>query len=327
LKKCTPGAPPTFSPTGPRSTGRKAMVSQALADVLRFLRCTTSDEQAEQQGDGPLLRRVSAGRDEEAFAVLLQRHGPMVLGVCRQVLRDTHDAEDAFQATFLVLARKAASIRRQESLAAWLHRVAVNISRTASADTARRRAYERQAVLLSGARAVDDVALRECQLLLHAEVDRLPPKYRVPVILCYFEGQSHDEAAHQLGWPLGTVKGRLARARQLLRTRLVRRGLALTAAGIGAALAQGAAAVAVPPALLAPTLRGALSFATGGAVAGASVSAKALALATGAVQGMTGTMATRLVALLLAVGLIASLVAATAPQPQRGAAAPAPEQA
>src|SRR5262249_44096546 len=207
LKKCTPGAPPTFSPTGPRSTGRKAMVSQALADVLRFLRCTTSDEQAEQQGDGPLLRRVSAGRDEEAFAVLLQRHGPMGLGGCRQVLPDTHDAEDAVQATFLVLARKAASIRRQEPLAAWLHRVAVNISRTASADTARRRAYERQAVLLSGARAVDDVALRECQLLLHAEVDRLPPKYRVPVILGYFEGQSHDEAAHPLGWPLGTLKG------------------------------------------------------------------------------------------------------------------------
>src|SRR5262249_15606606 len=154
---------------------------------------------------------------------------------------------------------------------------------------AHRRAHERQAALLSGARAVDDIALRECQALLHEEVDRLPSKYRVPVILCYFEGKTHDEAAQQLGWPLGTVQGRLARARHLFRARRAGRGLALSVAGTAAALARGAAAVTVPPALFAPTLRAAVSFAAGGPVPGAS--AAALALAKGAVQGMTRTMA------------------------------------
>src|SRR5262245_64564191 len=150
------------------------MASPPLAGVLRYVRHLVRPEGRGDQSDRQLLEQFIGQRDEGAFAALLERHGPMVLGVCRQVLRDAHDAEDAFQATFLVLARKAASIRRQESLAAWLHRVAVNIARTASADTARRQAHERQAVLLSGARAVDDVALRECQSLLHEEVDRLP---------------------------------------------------------------------------------------------------------------------------------------------------------
>jgi RNA polymerase sigma factor (sigma-70 family) len=298
------------------------MASPLLTGVLRYIRALATPTGSGDRSDAELLRRFVGRRDEGAFAALLERHGPMVLGVCRQVLGDIHDAEDAFQATFLVLARKAPSIRRRESLAVWLHRVALNIARTASADAARRRAQERGSVVRAPTRPVaDDVALREWQLLVHAEVDRLPEKYRVPVVLCYFEGKSHDEAAHQLGWPLGTVKGRLARARQLLQIRLVRRGLTLTAAGI-TTLAQGTSVVAVPPALMAPTLRAALQFATGGAVPGASASANALALAKGAVQAMTGTMATRLAALLLAVGLIASLVAATAPRTQRGATPP-----
>src|SRR5262245_30612636 len=123
------------------------MASQALADVLRFLRCTTSAEQAEQQGHGQLLQQFGVHRDEGAFAELLLRYGPLVLGVCRQVLRHAHDAEDAFPATFLVLAKRAGSIRRQESLAAWLHRVAFNLSRTASAAAQSRRAHERRSVV------------------------------------------------------------------------------------------------------------------------------------------------------------------------------------
>src|SRR5262249_38076663 len=151
------------------------------------------------RGDADLLRQFVARRDESAFATLLERHGPMVLGVCRQVL-GAHDAEDAFQATFLILARKAASVRRQASLAAWLQRGAVNVARTARAGAARRRAHERQAVLMARATPAEDEALREWQPILHEEVDRLPPKYRVPVVLCYFEGRTHDEAARQLGW-------------------------------------------------------------------------------------------------------------------------------
>src|SRR5262249_26304778 len=165
------------------------MFSSRLAGVLRSARVLTGP--AGDHSDAELLRQFVTQRDEGAFAALLERHGPTVLGVCRHVLHDAHDAEDAFQATFLVLARKAPSIRRQESLAAWLHRVAVNVARTASADTARRQAHERGSVVRSHTSpVVDEVALRECQSLLHEEVDRLPPKYRVPVVLCYFERQS-----------------------------------------------------------------------------------------------------------------------------------------
>src|SRR5262249_6375527 len=154
------------------------------------------------QSDSHLLRRFVGGREEDAFAALLLRHGSLVFEVCRQVLRDGHDAEDAFQATFLVLARKAATVRRHESLAAWLHRVALNIARTAKASAAQRRDHERQAGLMPRTTPVDDVAPRDWEPLLHEEVDRLPEKYRVPVVLCYLEGKTHDEAARQLGWPL-----------------------------------------------------------------------------------------------------------------------------
>src|SRR5262245_58089573 len=266
------------------------MAKASLNLVLRQLRKLIRIPPGDEQSDGALLGRFVAARDEAAFATLLRRYGPLVLGVCRQVLHDDHAADDVFQATFLVLARKAASIRRHESLAAWLHRVAVNLARTARTSAAKRQRHERQAGVMAQESSPDEVLLSDWQPILHEEVDRLPQKYRLPVVLCYFEGKSHDEAAHQLGWPLGTVKGRLARARQLLRTRLARRGLALTVAGITAALAQGAGAVTVPPALFAPTLRAALSFAAGGPPPGASVSAHALALARGAVQGMTGTM-------------------------------------
>src|SRR5262245_25457785 len=265
------------------------MAGPPLAGVLRYVRALAGTTDI-GPGDAELIARFVARRDEGAFAALLERHGALVLGVCRLLLGEA-DAEDAFQATFLVLARRAASIRRQESLAAWLHRVAVNVSRSHQSGAIRRRTHERQAVLMAQARPADE-APRDWQPVLHEEVDRLPEKYRVPVALCYLEGKTHDEAARQLGWPLGTVKGRLARARDLLRTRLARRGLALTAAGTAAALAQGASAVTVPPALFAPTLRAAVSFATGGSVPGAS--AAALALAKGAVQAMTGTLATRL---------------------------------
>src|SRR5262249_7924303 len=161
------------------------------------------------------------------------------------LLGDPHAAEDAFQATFLVLAKKAASLHRHEGLTAWLHRVALNIARTAVADTARRRTHERQAALLTQPTNADDVALADWQALLHGEVGGLPEKYRLPVVLCYFEGKTHGEAARQLGWPLGTIKGRLARARDLLRPRLARRGLALATATLAVTVTQGAARAAL----------------------------------------------------------------------------------
>jgi RNA polymerase sigma factor (sigma-70 family) len=278
------------------------MANQTVAHVLRYLRHLASDKAGDEQDDSELLNQFVAHRDEAAFAVLLKRHGPLVLGVCRQVLRDAHAAEDVFQAAFLVLARKAGSIRRQESVAAWLHRVALNLAQTARTANARRKAHERQAVLMSVPHRVDEAALRDWQPLLHEEVDRLPQKYRVLIVLCYIEAKTHNEAARQLGLPLGTVKGRLARARDLLRTRLVRRGLALSAGGVCWTLQRSAALGSVPPVLLGHTFRAAMLYAAGGTIGTSAVSAQALALAKGALPTMN---ATKLVVMILAVGLMA----------------------
>jgi len=180
--------------------------------------------------DAELLERFALRRDdaaEAAFETLLARHGAMVLNVCRQVLGDSHAAEDAFQATFLVVVRRAGSlrVRKPGSLGPWLYGVAYRIALKARQSSARRRARERRTAM--PAFATSSVALEddELQALLHEEVDRLPSKYRAPVVLCYFEGRTHDEAAAALRWPVGTVRGRLARARDRLRARLTRRGL------------------------------------------------------------------------------------------------------
>src|SRR5262245_14821163 len=291
----------------PRARGRRLTDGHAvvrregpmpgpIASVFRVLRQAAG---ATEAADAALLQQFVAHRNEDAFAALLQRYGPLVFAACRRALRERADAEDAFQATFLVLARKAGSIRKQDALAAWLHRVALNISRTIKLAAARRQAHERQVADMAQAPPPDGVDLRDWQSVLHEEVDQLPEKYRVPVILCYLQGLTHEEAARHLGWPLGSVKGRLARARDRLRTRLGRRGLTLTGAALTAALAEGAAA-AVPPALLGLTFRAALSFASGGAV----VSARALTLAKGAVPIMAARELVQATLLLLAVALV-----------------------
>jgi RNA polymerase sigma factor (sigma-70 family) len=309
------------------------MPSQLTA-VLRYLRHAARATECAEQSDAGLLQQFAAERSEAAFAALMARYGPLVLAVCRRVLRDAAGPEDAFQATFLVLARKAGSIRKQGSLVAWLHRVALNISRTTRTAAARRQAHERQAALMSPATRADEGEPRDWQPLLHEEVDRLPEKYRLPVILCYFQGLTHGAAARQLDWPVGTVKGRLARARDLLRPRLARRGLALTTAGLAAVLAGSAVPAAVPPALLARTLPAAVSFAAGGPSAGGVASAHAVALAKGALQTMTTKTLMPVVVLLLAAGL-AGLGSALgtgvarqgSPQaPTAGARPPAPKE-
>ena len=181
--------------------------------------------------DRELLERFAHRQDdaaEAAFETLLVRHGAMVLTVCRQVLDDSHAAEDAFQATFLVVVRRAASLRVREPgcLGAWLHRVAYRIAAKTRLEAARRRAREHRVAREAIERPSLAIEHAELQTLVHEEVNRLPAKYRAPLVLCYFEGRTHDEAAAALGWPVGTVRGRLARARDLLRARLTRRGLA-----------------------------------------------------------------------------------------------------
>jgi RNA polymerase sigma factor (sigma-70 family) len=207
--------------------------------------------------DGELLERFAHHQDEPAFAALVRRHGPMVLGVCRRVLHDEHDADDAFQATFLVLARQAGCIRKAESVASWLYGVAYRIALRSRAQAARRRKVEGQAVAMAEHDPQAELAWRELRRVLDEELHRLPAKYHAPLILCYLEGKTNTEAARELGWTKGTVSGRLARARDLLRERLSRRGLALDAGVVAVMLLQ-KAAVSVPPHLAAATVAGAL---------------------------------------------------------------------
>jgi len=217
-----------------------------------------------------LLLEIYLGGEEiesqEAFRALVVRHGPMVLGICRHVLNEHHEAEDAFQATFLVLARKGALIRNRRVLAGWLHEVAHRIAIKARASAARRRIIERESMATSP-RVIEPnsqheaAAWNELRPVLHEEVHRLPEKYRLPVILSYLEGKTNEEVAELLEWPVGTVKGRLSRARDLLRSRLLRRGLCLSAAFLVTALAQGRVfAEVVPLELVKRTVRLARRF-------------------------------------------------------------------
>ena len=163
--------------------------------------------------DAQLLERFLSRRDESAFAFLVARHGPMVLAVCRGVLKDQNNAEDAFQATFLTLFRKAGGLRSAGSLGSWLYRVAYRIALRANAVAARRRERPIEEVIMTAESASTGEAGidREHLPIIHAEIDRLPEKYRAPIALCYLEGRSYEQAAHQLGWPIGTVGSRIAR--------------------------------------------------------------------------------------------------------------------
>jgi RNA polymerase sigma factor (sigma-70 family) len=224
--------------------------------------------------DAELLDRFARQRDEAAFTELLQRHGRMVLGVCLRILGDWHAAEDAYQATFLVLARRAGAGGWQASVGNWLYGVACRIARKERARLARRREQCLVEVDPVGATRKPD----ELASLLDEELSRLPDKYRAPLVLCYLEGRSNEEAARRLGWPVGTVWSHLSRGRQILRSRLERRGVALGAAAL-AALVGRDVATAATEALAERTSRAAIAFATGAAIEPALLSANALHLA------------------------------------------------
>jgi RNA polymerase sigma factor (sigma-70 family) len=213
-----------------------------------------------------LLRRYLDDRDEIAFEALVTRHAPMVQGVCRRMLGDQAEVEDAFQATFLVLVRRARQLGPGDSLGAWLYGVAVRVAMRARSTAARRSRFEP----IDGERAAALATVlpgdRELRAVLDQEVDRLPAKYRSPIVLCYVEGQTHEEAARQLNWPLGTVKGRLARARDLLRSRLMRRGVAPSAGTLVLALSPESYA-ALPRELFERTVKASLKIALGAAPA------------------------------------------------------------
>jgi RNA polymerase sigma factor (sigma-70 family) len=267
--------------------------------VLHYLRRVHADAPGPGVADAELLRRFAAGRDEAAFELIVWRHGAMVLRVCRGVLRDARSAEDAFQATFLALARKAAAVARLAAPAGWLYRVARHVALKVRTADLRRTAREAVQVPRPDAPPADTAAeSAELAALLHEEVDRLATRYRTPVVLCYLEGKTHEEAARELGWPKGTVAGRLARARDLLKRRLTRRGVAFPAAGL-AALAGASADASVTGVLAAATARAAAGYAAGGAATNTSVR-----LANGVLHAMLLKKITTAVLACLAAGLL-----------------------
>jgi RNA polymerase sigma factor (sigma-70 family) len=239
--------------------------------------------------DGQLLESFVERDDEAAFEALVRRHGPMVLGVCRRVLGCAQDAEDAFQATFLVLARKAACVAPRDLVGNWLHGVARRTALCARAGNRRRRAREKQVKAMPQPTTEPEAARREVEALVDQELSRLPVLYRAPVVLCVLEGRSRKEVARHLEVPEGTLSSRLATARRLLAARLARRGLALSGGPLAAMLSMKTAQAA--PGLVASTVKAATAFAAGRAAAGV-VSAKVVALAGGVLKTMSATKLT-----------------------------------
>ena len=232
------------------------MASAPMGAALRQIQRVFGEGTLSGLSDSQLLEKFLDGRDEAAFTALVERHGTMVLETCRAVLRNADAAEDAFQATFLVLVCKARSIRGRDALGGWLHRVAYRIAIQAGEDAARKRARERSV----GDLHVEDRSRNEpgddWREILHEEVAGLSEKYRLPLLLCDLEGKTQAQAAHELNCGEATVRRRLAGARDLLRSRLARRGVGLTTAGLAATLGRSASA-GVPAAWVQATVKAA----------------------------------------------------------------------
>jgi RNA polymerase sigma factor (sigma-70 family) len=280
------------------------MASPDLSRVLEHLRQLPARQRDDSMADQQLLARFVTAREDDAFTALLQRHGPMVVGACRRLLRETHDVEDAFQATFLVLARKAASIRKGESVGSWLHGVALRVARRIRLEAARRTRRERERPAPVPADTGDDLTWGELRSLLDEELGRLPAGWRAPLILCYLEGQTQDEAARQLGWSKSTVRRRLERGRRLLQARLAGRGVTLSAGLFAPLLSATDASAALPRMLTAATVKTALIFGGGQAV-GTAGAARPVALAEGVLRGMALAPGKLAAVLLLTVSLVA----------------------
>jgi len=292
----------------------------ARGDLHSFVRglCRHLGDRGVGLPDAELLARWVASRDEAAFELLLHRHASLVLGVCRRLLNAPQDVEDAFQATFLLLLRKAAAVRKGESLGSWLYKVAYRVALRARGERVRSTASA-EALETVCARPEEDLLWRDLRPVLDEEVRGLPEKYRVAFILCHLQGKTNQEAADALGCPLGTVLSRLAWARERLRNRLTRRGVAVSSAVLLTVLSQNACPAAVPPSLLQATF-GTLTHPAAVGTAGA-VSARAFLLAEGVRKAMFLTklkVTTALAALACLLGL--GTIAVT----HRAEATPAP---
>jgi RNA polymerase sigma factor (sigma-70 family) len=279
------------------------MAIEESGAVVRQLRTLFNLGTIGTLSDGQLLERFATHRGESAelaFAAIVERHGPMVLRVCQSVLGDLHDAQDAFQATFLVLVRKARGLWVRDSLGPWLHQVAFRTASCARSNAARRRRHEERAArdLPEGRHDGGDGLAQ----VLHEEIERLPERFRAPVVLCDLQGCTHEQAARHLGWPIGTVKSRQARARERLRAQLTRRGMAPGAAQLPAALRREGPTAPLPPELVDSTTRAAASAGTWRAL----VPGSAASLSQEVLRSMSIARWLKTVALLIALGATGS---------------------
>jgi RNA polymerase sigma factor (sigma-70 family) len=264
------------------------MAMSGTATMLQHLRRMVLRADGAGMTDGQLLGEFVSSRDAAAFESLLGRHGPMVLGVCRRMLQNTHDAEDAFQATFLVLARKAASVSPAERVGSWLYGVAHTTAVRLRAANARRRARERQVADMPEPQAVRKGPQEDLHRLLDEELARLPEKYRTPIVLCDLEGRARREVARQLGLPEGTLSSRLTTARRMLAKRLTRHGLAVSGGALAMAVSREVASACGPASLVRSTVEAAARAAAGQAATGL-ISAQVAALTEGVLKAMVLT--------------------------------------
>jgi RNA polymerase sigma factor (sigma-70 family) len=286
------------------------MLNAESGPALSDVRQGAGSQGPEAESDAHLLRRFARRQDQAAFAALVERHGPMVLRVCRRVLASEQDAEDAFQGTFLVLVRKAGSIARPELLANWLYGVAYRVAAKVRSRSVLRRACELRAASLTPAACQPEEFWPELARVLDEEMSGLPEKYRAPLVLCYLEGKTNLEAARQLGWPAGSMSRRLARGRELLRRRLSRRGFGMSAVGMVLLLTREAGPAGLPAPLFDGLMKMSLAFVTGGTPPGA-VAVYPVSLAEAMLRGMFARRLRVLaaVALALLLGGTASAVA------------------
>jgi RNA polymerase sigma factor (sigma-70 family) len=303
------------------------MASGPMTVVLRHLHRLVTPHATDHPADRHLLERFLASGDDAAFAALVRRHGAMVLGVGRRLLHDADAAEDVFQATFLVLARRAASIRKQDALGSWLYGVAYRVAVRARAATASRRRRERQAPAPPPADPAAEVTWRELGAVLDEELRQLPDRYRAPLVLCFLEGQTQDEAARELGYSKATLRRRLAHGRELLRRRLLRRGVALSVGLLATALSQVPTPAAVAAAMVEAAVQAAL-LSRAGPAGPPAVTAEVAALADGVGRAAVPTRL-QVAGVVLAVvlfgaagGWLARQAAAAKPAPPEPAGAP-----
>lgn len=280
------------------------MVRGQSNSVIQYLYRLAGKPAGGDRSDADLLRRFSLHNDQYAFAAIVEKHGSMVWGVCRRVLRNVQDAEDAFQATFFVLVRKAGSLRQPDSLASWLYGVAYRTAIKARAIAAQRRFHETQAMSIQASRSGQEPIGADLKELLDEEVNRLPAKYRQPFILCYLTGKTNEEAARELSCAPGTIFSRLSRAREMLRSRLTRRGIFLSAAGLATAMSEAVGQAAVPSALAEATIRSAFMVGAGKALTIGATSASVFTLTKGVQQAMFMNT----LKIILAVGVVGTVV-------------------